>query len=427
MLVEGGSQWPYERAPQPPATAIQCGSMGTAAPEPVGTALKQGAPGLRPPRGNPRFPLLDGIRGIGVIMVFLTHVAGRTGTYQGFAGDLVARSLWVVAAFFIVSGFLLYRPWVAARDSTLRAPAIRAYLVNRALRILPGYWSALLVLSIYPGLPQLAWPFGHSWWAYWGCLAVYSRHWIFGGIGQAWTVDIEISFYLLLPVYVIAADRAFRRYGFTGGLLRERIALGVLAIGSVVFRVLVATPLSHRLVLYTLPSWFAWFAIGMLLALLSVDVERRSRPPRWVRALRSASWVTWVLAFALLAWLAEAFNVPKGFALLLVFTHRQMAAEYVIEGAMATLLVLPAIFAADVGGLPQRILGSRPIAGMGVISYSVYIWHSALLEKLADAGAASWLPGNRFISLMVFGAAASLLAGWASFHFIEAPFLRRKR
>jgi peptidoglycan/LPS O-acetylase OafA/YrhL len=401
--------------------------MGTAEEEPTGAVPKQGAPGLRPPRGHPRFPLLDGVRGIGVIMVVLTHVAGRTGTYQGFLGDLVARSLWVVAAFFIISGFLLYRPWVAARDSTLRAPTIRGYLVNRALRILPAYWSALLVLSVYPGLPQLAWPFGHAWWAYWGFLAVYIRHWIFGGIGQAWTIDVEITFYLLLPVYVVVADRAYRRYGFAGGLLRERLTLGVLALGSVAFRVLVATPLSHRLVLYTLPSWFAWFAIGMLLALLSVDVERRSHPPRWVRALRSASWVTWVVAFALLVWLAEAFNIPKGFALLLPFSHHQMAAEYVIEGAMSTLVVLPGIFAEDVRGLPQRVLGCRPIAELGVISYGVYIWHSALLGKLYDAGAASWLPGNRFISLLVFGAATSLLAGWASFHFIEAPFLRKKR
>lgn len=113
------------------------------------------------------------MRGLGVLLVFLTHVEGYTGKFHGLLGAMLARSLWVVCGFFIISGFLLYRPWVAARVADdLLAPSVTAYLTNRALRILPGYWAALLILAIFPGLPQLSWPFGHDWWAYWGLVQV---------------------------------------------------------------------------------------------------------------------------------------------------------------------------------------------------------------------------------------------------------------
>ncbi|MHB8656959.1 MAG: acyltransferase family protein [Solirubrobacteraceae bacterium] len=383
--------------------------------------------GLRPPAGHPRFRLLDSVRGFSVLLVILTHVAGYTHAFHGLAGLVLARSLWVVAGFFMISGFLLYRPWVAARVIDVRAPTTADYLTNRAMRILPGFWAALLLLAIWPGLPQLSWPFGHNWWAYWGLIQVYRTHWIFGGIGQAWTVCIEATFYISLPVWVYLAKGAARRAGFVVGMRVELVALAVLAALSTVFRVLFAIQLDHRIALYTLPSFFAWFAIGMALALIDVDIRRRERRPQWVVLLRRNAWLSWVVAAGLLIWVSKGFGIPVGFALLAPFSHRQMLAEYVLEAGVALCVLLPAIFAEDAAGIPQRVLASWPLQQLGAISYGVYLWHSAILAELFKLGAQSWLPGGRFLSLAIIGVPPSLLLGWLSYRFVERPFLLRKR
>src|SRR3954470_22229427 len=94
-----------------------------------GTPVPEAAPdALRPPPGNPRFPLVDGLRAVAALMVLVGHtsfLAGFNG--HGQLGQVMSRLDMGVALFFIISGFLLYRPFVAARYEGRPAPAVLRY------------------------------------------------------------------------------------------------------------------------------------------------------------------------------------------------------------------------------------------------------------------------------------------------------------
>src|SRR5262245_48380037 len=108
---------------------------------------------LRPPPGNPRFPLVDGLRAVAATMVLVSHTSFLSGfNGRGEIGRVFARFDMGVALFFIISGFLLYRPFVSARLDGRAAPRVLRYARRRVLRIVPAYWLALTVLAIWPGL-----------------------------------------------------------------------------------------------------------------------------------------------------------------------------------------------------------------------------------------------------------------------------------
>ena len=123
------------------------------------------SPAVAPPPGNPRFPLFDALRAIAVIAVVAFHAAILGGALERPVLGDAAVQLGALGpiVFFAISGFLLYRPWVAARAAGAVPPAALRYARRRALRILPAYWVALTVLAIYPGITGV---FTSDWWRY---------------------------------------------------------------------------------------------------------------------------------------------------------------------------------------------------------------------------------------------------------------------
>src|ERR1700730_4577740 len=100
-----------------------------------------------------RLPALDALRAVGAIAVVATHVGFWTAaTADPFWGGLVARLNVGVAIFFVLSGFLLFRPFVRSAAGQTPVPDTNRYLVRRAVRILPAYWLAVIVSLIV--LPQ---------------------------------------------------------------------------------------------------------------------------------------------------------------------------------------------------------------------------------------------------------------------------------
>src|SRR4051794_41542872 len=98
---------------------------------------------VAPPPGNPRFPLLDPLRAVAALCIVVTHTAA----YSHFnslnpLGAWTARLDCGVAIFFVLSGFLLYRPFVAARLGGRPGPSVGRYARRRLLRIIPAYWVA---------------------------------------------------------------------------------------------------------------------------------------------------------------------------------------------------------------------------------------------------------------------------------------------
>src|SRR4051794_5593020 len=99
-----------------------------------------------------RFPLFDGARGLAALSVLVFHVT--LGGYNALPSpirELLAHLDVGVTLFFVISGFLLYRPFVLARFQGAPRPRTRSYAVRRVLRIVPGYWVALTVVALVLG------------------------------------------------------------------------------------------------------------------------------------------------------------------------------------------------------------------------------------------------------------------------------------
>ena len=97
------------------------------------------SPAVQPPAGNPRFPLLDPLRVIAAFAIVFTHTGSVTNfNADNWLGQFTARLNIGVALFFLLSGFLLYRPFVAARYQDRPPVRIRDYTRRPVLRIVPA-------------------------------------------------------------------------------------------------------------------------------------------------------------------------------------------------------------------------------------------------------------------------------------------------
>src|SRR3954451_17517856 len=162
---------------------------------------------VTPPPGNPRFPLLDPLRAVAALAIVVTHTAELGGFHTAHAlGAWTVRLDCGVAGFFVLSAFLLYRPFAAARLDGRGGPRVARYARRRALRILPAYWVACIALGLLapqytPGI------FGAHWWVYFRLIQSGSKDTTINGIGGAWSLSDEMAFYFLLPVYALVTPR----------------------------------------------------------------------------------------------------------------------------------------------------------------------------------------------------------------------------
>jgi len=321
-----------------------------------------------------------------------THGFGATATYFPFLHRVVASGALGVQLFFALSGYLIFRPF-ARRDFGNGGPIdLRSYALNRALRIVPLYWFAVVVLLL---LTQGGGSF-NQWWRFLVFAESFSTTTAQKVDGPMWSVVVEIHFYVLLPLIAwLLAEIAQRR----------RIVAGALLIGAGAISVLFQYNVPHPTVIwtYSLPSTFYGFVPGMLLALIQISWE--DRPPSWLRG-PLASRDVWIAA-SIAVWLAAAwylFTVPPLTA----------AAAFLTVGAV----VLPLRHERAV-----RVLDARPLALLGVASYSLYMWHVPIIAQLERLGAFR----HDFALLLLVGLPTSIAAASISYFFVERPALRQRR
>src|SRR3954468_24014324 len=108
---------------------------------------------MEPPRSHQRFPLFDPLRAFAAISILFVHVAIFTdGFGDSWHGRIVSHLDIGVPFFFLLSAFLLYRPFVAARREGRDRPAFSGYAKRRFLRIAPACWAVLLISGVVPGM-----------------------------------------------------------------------------------------------------------------------------------------------------------------------------------------------------------------------------------------------------------------------------------
>lgn len=377
---------------------------------------------LQPPPGNPRFPLLDALRGVAAVCILLTHTAGVTGfNTANPLGALTARLDFGVAIFFVLSGFLLYRPFVAARLEGRPPIRWRDYARRRALRIVPAYWVALTVLAAWPGLVAF---WDGPWWRSYTFTQVYWLDSTVQGIFPAWTLCIEVSFYLALPLIAGAIAAFVARRSRAAQLRIELWVLAGLALASLALRTALQAAGGFYIAQNTVLCFMDWFCAGMALAVLSVAWRGREHESRVLRLIVRRPWAPWALSAVAFCVMATTFGLPRGF--FLVFNDLNYFGEHVVYVLCAVLLLLPAVFGDWAGGWPRRLLARRELAWLGLISYGVFLYHGPLVLALHQHGADGWLPGSRYLSLSLVSLAAAAACAAASYYLVERPALRFK-
>jgi peptidoglycan/LPS O-acetylase OafA/YrhL len=348
--------------------------------------------------------MIDGMRALAALLVFGYHVAlaaGRSGTLGALTSYLDVG----VAIFFAISGFLLYRPMLASRRGGTRRPVLD-YARARVLRIVPAYWVALTLAWLGPALITVP---PHRWWVFYGLLQDYGHDALLG-LPQAWSLSVEATFYIVLPVFaiVMAAVAPRRRW------LRLEVAV-LLGLG------LAGILVQPQLQFYGIVGTLDWFAVGMLLAALSQQAAEGVSLPRPIRQLAARPNLCWGLAAAtylVMCWLERrSLGADAGYYV-----------KTLGDACVAALLLIPATLGARGSGVPGAVLERGGVAPwLGTISYGIFLYHLPVLALIAHWGWQNALFGHPLLSYTVLGLAMTVPLAALSWYAIERPALRLKR
>lgn len=333
-------------------------------------------------------PEIDGLRTIALLPVVFFH-AGITQFSGGYVG---------VDVFFVISGFLI--TGIILRELQSGEFSVIRFYERRARRILPALFAMIAVSSVLAGLILLPYEFvtyargviaallfasNILFWRESGYFAASSEE---NPLLHTWSLAVEEQFYILFPLVLLFIWRWFPR-----GLIPLLVITFIVSLA-------IADFFSTRSVsanFYLLPTR-AWELLAG--SLTAVFVMRRGTISGMVGQAFGIAGLAAII-FAIL-YFDSATPFPSLWAIVPVF------------GSVA--IILGATPATAVGSL----LSSKPLVGIGIISYSTYLWHQPLFA-FARILHAETQPS---IGLMLGLAFTSLGLGWLSWRFVERPFRR---
>ncbi len=426
-----------EPAPTPEPDAAPAGPETDPAADPAADDVVPGDTAADPPGGlgsasGSRFAGLDGMRALAAIGVLVCHVALHVGfSPHNRFGHYFARLDVGVAVFFVLSGFLLYRPFVARRMDGRPRPPTRDYLRNRFLRIFPAYWLALTILGVVLDVRhrndiQSFWDFVR----YYGLLQSYSNSSTLGGLQQAWTLTNEVAFYLVLPLWALGVAAVARRVRRSWTVAVEFAALAAAGAGALFFNYLIHTFGNDDVTtgtfdarLHWLPANFHLFVPGMALAVALEWSRRRDRPLAVLELPRRHPVVCWAAAAACF-WVVATQIGLRGVDVGPTAPGQAVAKE-LLYAAVGFLLVLPVALAGAT--LPRVLswLGSRPVVVLGLLSYGIYLWHEGVTDIYREIFDVPIFTGS-FPKALAFTFAGSVALAALSYVVVERPALALK-
>jgi peptidoglycan/LPS O-acetylase OafA/YrhL len=364
-------------------------------------------------RNSERYEELDGHRGIASVAVVVFHVYQFCNVahflYYGTPAYTVLNSLdAMVPWFFVITAFLLFEPVARSAIAGRQPISARGFLTRRAVRLLPVYYVVVVVVW---SCRQQALP------GDWRDLVehltftqVFDEKRIFYTDGPAWSLSVEVFFYLTLIILAVGLAVVCRRLTSP----KQRIvvlAAGTATLGGVSLAWKAwSFSVGHQPTTGAFTTWFGplanfdIFAVGMAVAITAAAFgDKRPLGPR----------SRWTLRIAALALLAVAFAIRHANTWSAVYFSTLCAVGF---GGLVAAAVL---------GPPDdrwgKALSCRPLLWLGAISYSVYLWHEPVLLALAGwhglvrQTSGGFLPGTAIVVIV------SILAGWLSYSIIERP------
>ncbi len=319
-----------------------------------------------------RFPCFDGLRAIAAVGILVHHTAFASQAALSSLGPYFAELTVGVFIFFVISGFLLYYPFARAHLSTRPPPEARGFWVRRASRIYPGYWVAL-IFGLYL-LPAHLFDFPNLRIASLNFLLLQrytTSASVFAGLPQSWTLVVEVSFYIFVPIYAWILSRAVRRPS-----LRTELA-------GIAFLVVVGIGVQYWSTWWTvwqplnvLPYCISIFALGMLLAVGRAWADERGETPNWMEAVGRYPVIWWTLALLCAVGTVEVLGVTVGGHL----SYGTIFATLQLHSLLALFVVVPAVFGVQDHGVIRRFLRLRPMLFLGLTSYGIYLWQVTVIS-----------------------------------------------
>lgn len=334
-------------------------------------------------------PEIDGLRAWAVLPVIAFHAG-----FPGFTGGFVG-----VDVFFVISGYLI--TGILVGDLETDRYSITRFYERRARRILPALFVMMAATTVAAHLILMPPPY-MDYAASIFSVALFLSNMLFISevdyfapaaeetpLLHTWSLAVEEQFYILFPLLLWALWKLWKRPGLIWGV--AVITLASLAFSEWAWRAYPAETF------YFLPSRAWELGAGALVALL--PRAPRATPRFWDHAMGLAG-------LAAIAVSVVLFDRSTPFP--------SLWAALPVGGSVAVI-----VFATP-GTLAARLLSWRMVVGVGLISYSAYLWHNPLF-----AFARILVEGDPSMPLMSLLAAASLVLAWLSWKYVEGPFRHR--
>lgn len=324
-------------------------------------------------------PHIDGLRFLAFVGIFLLHCNSQ----RWLAGSLG------VPLFFTLSGFLITRI-LLRHESESHAGDLRTFYARRILRIFPLYYAVLLVLMACGQLERPLLTFAHMY-----NYVVYANRAFIGNSGHFWTLAVEEQFYLIFPPLLLLTPPRWRSamlWSLFAACAGSRVVLEWLA------------PNPYTFVLTNVA--------GVYLVAGAIAGQMDTTHPQ-IEASRSRFWGSVALSIFVILWTSGLrFGMPWLAGILPELT------------AFTFAVLIWELWKCR--GWPAHVLGFRPLAYLGKISYGCYVLHVYAMQQVYDVH--GWLHFARmpnaarpFLAMMV-----TIIAASASWYLFESPILSLK-
>jgi peptidoglycan/LPS O-acetylase OafA/YrhL len=361
-----------------------------------------GPTGSRPYVGIGTLLAGDGVRGVGALFVFTTHVclladpvADNNLLSYGWAAPILGHIDLALSAFFVLSGYLIARPFARAYVAGRRRPRLRNYVRNRILRVVPVFYLLTILVLLRFGLDgslETGAAAPHATSSAWQVLGqfLFIQGQTAGPasipIGPAWSIGAEVGFYFVIPLAAYGAYLAASR--LRGPYPRAALALVAIAIVTVVSIALRAHDKYLFAWLTSPPAIMYGFMPGVALGIAEPLFAARLRDR--ARLARNIAWAAFALGLLCAIVYAASDYDPRQTPI-----HHALGVRALLA-ALSSGLLFAGLVVLQIGtGRAPRLFANK-----------LMLWLGAIMGGI--------------------GFPLTVLSGSLSYRFVERPFLERK-